>query len=46
MKISTETSPPYTAPRTQPSSTPDNGPSSFSSALAAGNWPDVFREVC
>lgn len=35
MKISTETSPPYSAPRTQPSSTPDTGPSSFSSALAA-----------
>lgn len=35
MKISTETSPPYSAPRTQPSSTPATGPSSFSSALAA-----------
>lgn len=33
--ISTETSPPYSAPRIQPSSTPDTGPSSFSSALAA-----------
>lgn len=35
MKISTETSPLYSAPRTQPSSTPGAGPSSFSSALAA-----------
>lgn len=35
MKISTETSPLHSAPRTQPSSTPDTGPSSFSSALAA-----------
>ncbi|PZU54033.1 MAG: hypothetical protein DI561_06320 [Thauera sp.] len=35
MTISTETSPLYSAPRTQPSSTPDTGPSSFSSTLAA-----------
>lgn len=35
MKISTETSPLYSALRTQPSSTPGTGPSSFSSALAA-----------
>ncbi|MBL8468018.1 hypothetical protein [Methyloversatilis discipulorum] len=35
MKISTETSSLYSAPRTQPSSTPGAGTSSFSSALAA-----------
>lgn len=35
MKISTETSPLYSGPRTQPSSTPGVGPNSFSSALAA-----------
>jgi hypothetical protein len=35
MKISTETSPLYSAPQTQPSSTSDTDPSSFSSALAA-----------
>lgn len=35
MKISNETSPLYSAPRTQPSSTPGIGASSFSSALAA-----------
>lgn len=35
MKISTETSPLYSGPRTQPSSTSGAGPSSFSSALAA-----------
>lgn len=35
MKISTETSPLYSAPRTQPSSKPGASPSSFSSALAA-----------
>lgn len=35
MKINTETSPLYNAPRTQPSSTLGTGPGSFSSALAA-----------
>ena len=45
MKINTETSPLYSAPRTQPSSTPDTGPSSFSSALAASGQTPSARSA-